>query len=118
MTLQSALAPGEKRGGTVLVIEARHRVVTGFATVDNTLPSSLGRYAIGLALDVNSTLSLGANIYLRASGFPNDARAPSIPDPPPRNRARAGVVLLPLRTAGLTRNLEWAAASPPPHHPA
>jgi len=62
--LQSALAAGEKRGGTVLVIEARHRVVTGFATIDNTLPSSLGRYAVGLGLDVNSALGLGETIYL------------------------------------------------------
>src|SRR3546814_13101694 len=58
-TLHSALAAGDRRGGTVLVIEARHRVVTGFATVDNMLPSSLGRYAVGLGLDVNSALGLG-----------------------------------------------------------
>ena len=116
VTLHSALAAGEKRGGTVLVIEARHRVVTGFATVDNTLPSSLGRSAIGLGLDVNSALGLGETLYLRASGFPNGGRETSILDPTPRNRALAGGVILPIGNDGLTLNLEAVDARTAPRH--
>src|SRR3546814_3264289 len=93
-TLHSALAAGDRRGGTVLVIEARHRVVTGFATVDNMLPSSLGRYAVGLGLDVNSALGLGETLYLRASGVPNGGRKTRLLATTPRNRALAGGVVL------------------------
>src|SRR3546814_12909242 len=91
-TLHSALAAGDRRGGTVLVIEARHRVVTGFATVDNMLPSSLGRYAVGLGLDVNRALGLGETLFLRATGFPNGGRKTRITHPTPPTRAPAGGV--------------------------
>src|SRR3546814_9316685 len=80
------------------------------------LPSSLGRYAVGLGLDGNSALGLGETLYLRASGFPNGGRKTSILDPTPRNRALAGGVILPIGTDGLTLNLEGVDARTAPRH--
>src|SRR3546814_19550551 len=80
------------------------------------LPSSLGRYAVGLGLDGNSALGLGETIYLRASGFPNGGRETSILDPTPRNRALAGGVILPIGTDGLTLNMEGVDARTAPRH--
>src|SRR3546814_7347855 len=80
------------------------------------LPSSLGRYAVGLGLDGNSALGLGETLYLRASGFPNGGRKTSILDPTPRNRALAGGVVLPIGKDGLTLNLEAVDARAAPRH--
>src|SRR3546814_15338614 len=65
-TLHSALPAGDRPGGPVLVIEARQRVVTGFATGDNMLPSSLGSSPAGLGPAVHTCLALGATLNLRA----------------------------------------------------
>src|SRR3546814_19230579 len=70
-TLHSALPAGDRRSGTVLVIEARHRVVTGFATVDNMLPSSPGRHAVGLGPAGHSALGLGEHLHLRPARLPH-----------------------------------------------
>ena len=81
MTLRSTLAAGSKPSATLLVIEASYRPVTGFVTVDNTLPSALGRDAFGIGVDFNSVLGAGEMLYLRASGCrtPGAIPASSIP---------------------------------------
>lgn len=114
VTLRSTLIAGGAAGGTVLVVEARYRPVTGFVTADNTLPTALGREAFGLGFDFNSVLGAGELIYLRASGVPNTGRRTSFLDPTPRNRALAAGVIVPLGNDGLTFNLEVTDARTAP----
>ena len=103
--LRSALAPGDQPGTSVLVIEARYRLLTGFLSLDNSLSESLGRYTAGLGLDLNSPTGHGELAYLRAGGYPN-GRANGFTRSEPRNRALAGGLIVPLGTDGLNFNVE------------
>lgn len=114
VTLRSTLAPGERPGGVVLRIDADYRPVTGFLSVDNTLPEALGRTAYGIGVDFNSVLGAGELIYLRASGLPNTGPRTSFLDPTPRNRALAAGMVLPLGSDGLTLTIEGTDARTAP----
>ena len=116
--IRSTLAAGSVAGATVLVVEATHRPVTGFVTVDNTLPSALGRDAFGIGLNVNGALGFGETLYLRASGLPNTGRETSFLDPTPRNRALAAGFILPIGNDGLTLNVEGTDARTAPRRDA
>ncbi|WP_204322307.1 hypothetical protein, partial [Streptococcus pneumoniae] len=50
---------------------ARHRIVSGQLTVDNTLSSALGRINSGIGVELNSAVGAGEQLYFRASGYPN-----------------------------------------------
>ena len=41
--LSTTLAPGEKEGGTILVVEGQHKLVSGGVTFDNSQNKELGR---------------------------------------------------------------------------
>ncbi|WP_205412215.1 ShlB/FhaC/HecB family hemolysin secretion/activation protein [Sphingomonas crusticola] len=112
VSLRSTLAAGSTSGGSVLVIEAQHRPVTAFLTMDNTLPRTLGHYGYGVGLNFNSVLGLGETIYLRASSLPNTGHDGML-DPTPRNRALAAGAILPL-PYDLTFNLEGTDARTTP----
>lgn len=118
LTLSSTIAAGTQFGGTVLVIEGRHRPVTGFLTFDNLLADDLGRTSFGLGIDFNSVLGMGETIYLRASGLPNTGNGTSVLDPTPRNRALAAGVVLPLGNDGLSLTTEYTDARLAPRHAA
>ena len=113
--LRSTLAAGTAPGASVLVVEARYRMVTGFISFDNTLSSALGRYTTALGTDINSPLGLGELVYLRASGYLDDG-SNGIQSSDPRNRSLAGGVVVPIGVDGLTLNLEVtdARATPTP----
>lgn len=111
--LRSTLTPGDSQGGGVLVVEARHQPITGFLSVDNTLPETLGRWTTGFGLDANSVLGFGETFYLRGSGYLTDGTH-GIFAGQPRNRALAGGVIIPLGTDGLTLNLEATDARTTP----
>ncbi|SFK49934.1 ShlB/FhaC/HecB family hemolysin secretion/activation protein [Methylocapsa palsarum] len=107
--LQSTLAPGAEAGATILVIEAKHQPLSGFLSGDNTLSKTLGRWTMGVGLDLNSVLTLGDLIYLRANGDPSAGTSGFLSDYP-RNRALAAGFVLPLGVDGLTFNVEATKA--------
>lgn len=114
--IRSTLIAGDRPGATVLVVEATHRPVSGFVTMDNTLSSALGRYAFGAGLTFNSVLGAGETIYLRASGLPNTGGDTGFVDSTPRNRALAAGVVMPLGHDGLMVNVEASDARTAPRH--
>ncbi|MDV3455893.1 ShlB/FhaC/HecB family hemolysin secretion/activation protein [Sphingomonas sp. HF-S4] len=118
LTLSSTIAAGTQFGGTVLIIEGRHRPVSGFLTFDNLLSRDLGRISFGLGVNFNSVLGAGETIYLRASGLPNTGHGTSVLDPTPRNRALAAGIALPLGSDGLSLTTEYTDARLAPRHEA
>jgi len=110
--LRSTLAPGSKPGAGVLVLEARHQLVTGFASLDNTLSKQLGTWTAGMGLDANSLSGLGELVYLRASGRPGGNE--DLFTAQPRNRTLAAGVTIPLGADGLSFNLEVTDARTTP----
>ncbi len=118
VSLRSTLAAGTQPGATVLVVEATQRPVSGFLTLDNTLPAALGRYAYGAGVTFNSVLGAGETLYLRASGLPNTGRETSFLDATPRDRALAAGAIVPIGHDGLSLNVEGTDARTAPRHDA
>ncbi|GJE72039.1 ShlB/FhaC/HecB family hemolysin secretion/activation protein [Methylorubrum podarium] len=112
--LRSTLAAGSRPGGTVLVVEARYKPVTGLVSTDNVLARSLGTYTLGTGLDLNSPTGNGESLYFRASGAPYAGGERSFLGAEPRNRALALGLILPLGIDGLTLNLEATDARTAP----
>lgn len=104
--LRSTLSRGTTPGGSVLTVEARYKPVTGSLTTDNRLSDLLGKYSIGIGIDINSVLGLGELVYLRAAGAPRFDGDTGFFSGVPRNRLLAGGLVLPLGDDGLALNLE------------
>jgi len=64
ISLTSTLMPGEKEGGTRLVIEAKHKLISGGVTFDNTQSKELGRQQGQARVVLSSPLGLGETISL------------------------------------------------------
>jgi hemolysin activation/secretion protein len=107
--LHSTLAPGEKPGATILIVDGKHEPVGGLVTVDNSLAAPLGQWTTGLGLDLNSVSGFGELVYLRANGDPNFGSNGFL-NPDARNRALAAGVVLPIGDDGLSFNLEGTEA--------
>jgi len=118
VTLRSTLMAGRAEGATVLLVEAQQRQMEGFFSLDNTLPSSLGRVSMGLGLSLNSVLGFGETIYVRASGLPSGGGDTGVLDTTPRDRALALGAIMPVGADGLTFNLEATDARTAPRHDA
>lgn len=112
-TLRSALAPGATPGGSVLVVEARHQLVTGSIGVDNTLSEALGRTNLQIGLEVNSPTGAGEQAYLRLGGWPSLGEK-GLFDDTPRNRLIGAGLVIPFGLDGLTLNLEAIQARTTP----
>lgn len=109
VALRSTLTPGSDTGGTVLVIDAEYRPLSGFVGVDNTVGAQLGRWTLGTGLDLNSVLGFGETIYGRAFGHPggNDSNGfGSLFSENSRLRTLSAGIVVPLGTDGLTLNVE------------
>lgn len=104
--LKSTLAAGREPGGSVLIIAARHKLVTGSFTLDNTVGSSLGTVSPALALQLNSALGLGEQVYVQAGGYPFASGPQNYFAPRPTNRQLAAGLVLPLGTDGWSANFE------------
>ena len=113
LAITTTLSPGTQPGGVVLSIAGTHRPITGFVSVDNTLPDSLGRTAVGVGIDLNSVAGGGELIYLRASGLPSGGSTGFF-DRTPRNRAVAAGLVVPLTDNGLKLALEGTDARTAP----
>ncbi|WP_082145257.1 ShlB/FhaC/HecB family hemolysin secretion/activation protein [Microvirga massiliensis] len=115
--LTSTLKRGEGAAGTILVVEAKHRPVSGFVGADNTLASALGRSVINTGLDLNSVLGVGETIYLRAYGHPggDDFRGfGGLFTDRPRVRTLAAGTVVPIGVDGLTFNIEGTQSKTTP----
>jgi hypothetical protein len=109
VAFKSTLKPDEANGATTLVVEARHRPVSGFVGADNTLATALGRSVVSGGLDLNSVLGQGEAIYLRGYGHPSvDDRFDfgSLFGDRPRVRTLAAGTVVPIGVDGLTFNVE------------
>ncbi|HZW76478.1 MAG TPA: POTRA domain-containing protein, partial [Caldimonas sp.] len=114
LQLRSTLAQGATPGGTLLVVEATQRYVTGSVGIDDRLPTSLGTWSINTSLALNDAFGLGEQAYFSYSSSPDLGT--------PRLRVRGGGIVLPLGADGLTVNPEYtesvARAIPAPGTPA
>lgn len=104
--LKSTLAAGREPGGSVLIIEARHKLVTGSFTIDNTVGSTLGNVSPALALQLNSALGQGEQLYVQAGGYPFATGPQNYFAAKPTNRQLAAGVVLPLGVDGWSANFE------------
>lgn len=105
-TLKSTLAKGDKPGGSILVIEAQYKPVTGSIATDNTMSSSLGHVNSTIALQLNSIFGQGERIYTQVSGYPDPTGSRGFFEVRPVNRQLSAGIVLPLGSDGLTLNLE------------
>lgn len=104
--LRSTIGAGASTGGSVLIIEARYKSVTGQLSADNSVSRALGGQAQGSGLEFNSFMGLGESVYLRINGAP--FAGSGFADDNPRNRMLAAGVIAPLGADGVTLNLEGA----------
>jgi hemolysin activation/secretion protein len=104
LRLKSTLARGKTLGGTLLVLEGTHRLVTATATIDNRLPSSLGTWSYGTSVALNSALGFGEQFYASAQSSGDPARM--FDSTSPLTVLGAGAVL-PLGTDGWILNPEY-----------
>lgn len=72
LQLRSALARGRETGGSVLVIEGEHRLVTGAVNLDNRLPSALSGKQGTISASINSALGFGEQLYVSAGSAMGD----------------------------------------------
>jgi hemolysin activation/secretion protein len=64
LTLTSSLIPGVKEGSTRLVIEAKHKLLSGGISFDNMQSEQLGRQQGQASTNISSALGLGETISL------------------------------------------------------
>ncbi len=107
--LGSALTPGSDLGATVLVLEAEHRLYTGFFGFGNPTGDALGNLDLSFGFQVNSALQLGETFYFQSSGSPKNFLTE---DPQSRVLALGG--LLPVGDAGTSLNLEFTMSDTTP----
>jgi hemolysin activation/secretion protein len=116
VSLRSALSPGTSDGGTRLIVEGDHRLVTGSLGLDNRLPTSLGTRQLTAKTAVNSALGFGEQVYATL-GY-GAAITPSLPGSTPYEVYGGGVVL-PVGPDGITVNPEYihsrSQTLPAPH---
>ncbi|ADK99720.1 ShlB/FhaC/HecB family hemolysin secretion/activation protein [Brevundimonas subvibrioides] len=72
VALESALSPGTRTGGTVLIIGGEHRPVQVALALDNGLSEDLGREQATGSVALNSLLGLGERIILTGAVSPDD----------------------------------------------
>lgn len=68
--LRSALTRGEQTGGARLIVEGWFDRFNGALGIDNTLPASLGNWAVNASLSANDLLGLGEQLYGFAGAQP------------------------------------------------
>jgi hemolysin activation/secretion protein len=104
LRLKSTLVRGEREGGTRLVLEGLHRLVTGSLGRDNRLSETLGTWQLRGAIAVNSALGIGEQVY-GTVGAGADLNA-AINGTSPLALYGGGVVI-PLGPQGITLNPEY-----------
>jgi hemolysin activation/secretion protein len=72
LTLQSALSPGSRTGGTVLVVAGELRPIQMAVALDNSLSQDIGGEQLTGSVGLNSPLGLGERILLTLAVSPDD----------------------------------------------
>lgn len=117
VALGSALATGQRPGGTVIALEPEFRRITGFVGFDNFAPPELGSIAPsdlnGLVLnsgfELNSLLGYGETVYGRLSASPDDVLTDD-----PLYRVLAVGAVVPIGPSGLAANVELTTSDTTP----
>ena len=111
--LRSTLAPGTEVGGTLLVVEARHKALMASITADNSLSKALGQSAPSIGIDANSVGGLGELFYIRAGGVTNFSSDGFFSNYP-LNRSLSIGLSMPLSVDGLSFTAEYTDARTTP----
>lgn len=117
VALGSALASGQRPGGTVIALDPQYRKVTGFIGFDNFAPADLGSIApddlnglvLNSGIELNSPFGYGETFYGRFSASPEQVFSDD-----PRYRILAFGAMLPVGTSGLAFNLEVTSSDTTP----
>lgn len=117
VALGSALASGQRPGGTVIALDPQFRKVTGFVGFDNFAPSELGSIApddlnglvFNSGFELNSLLGRGETIYGRMSASPKDILSSD-----PQYRVLALGAVVPIGASGLALNVEMTSSDTTP----
>ena len=104
LRLKSTLALGKTLGGTLLILEGTHQLVTATAYADNRLPSVLGTWTYGANVALNSPFGFGEQFYAsaQAGGDPMQAFESTSP-----LRVLGAGAVLPLGLDGWILNPEY-----------
>lgn len=109
VALGSALTAGQQPGGTVVMLDAEFRPVTGFVGFDNLASDELGNFVLNGGVEFNSPFGFGESFYGRLSASPQE-----IFDEDPRYRIFAIGAVVPLGTSGLSLNVELTTSDTTP----
>lgn len=104
LRLRSTLSAGKAPGAVNLVLDGSHQLISGTASVDNRLSSSLSRLQFGTSIAINSALGQGEQIYGSLISNQNFDRTFS---DDPRMRVFGVGVVMPLGHDGLTATPEF-----------
>ena len=63
LALRSTLMRGDREGGTRLILDGEHRLISASGGVDDRLPASSGTWQLRGTMAVNSALGLGEQVY-------------------------------------------------------
>lgn len=104
LALRSTLMRGDSEGGTKLILDGAHRLVSASAGADDRLPASSGTWQLRGTLALNSALGLGEQVYGSAGLGANleaaaQGRAPLA--------VYGGGLIVPVGVDGLTVNPEY-----------
>ena len=72
VALESALSPGSRTGGTVLIISGEYRPVQAAVALDNGLSEDLGRWQTTASVALNGLSGLGERLVLSVAASPED----------------------------------------------
>ncbi|MFD1343695.1 ShlB/FhaC/HecB family hemolysin secretion/activation protein [Litorisediminicola beolgyonensis] len=105
VALGSALAAGQRPGGTVIALDPQFRKVTGFVGFDNFAPDDLGAFVLNAGVELNSPFKFGETIYGRLAASPGEILSGD-----PNYRILAAGAVVPIGPSGFALNLELTAS--------
>ena len=104
LTLRSTLVRGTRQGGTRLVLDGEHRLISGSAGADDRLTRSLGTWQLRGGLALNSAFGAGEQLYA-TGGLSTNLRAAA--DGASPLTLYGGGAVIPIGTEGITLNPEY-----------
>ena len=108
LRLKSTLTRGAREGGTRLVLEGQHRLVTGSLGGDDHLSRSLGTWQLRGAIAVNGALGIGEQVYGTVGAGADLNAAVNGMSP---LAVYGGGVVIPLGPQGFTLNPEYTRST-------
>jgi hemolysin activation/secretion protein len=108
LALRSTLMRGDRDGGTKLILDGEHRLVSTSAGADDRLPGTLGTWQLRGTLAVNSALGLGEQVY-GSAGLGANLEAAARGQAP--LAVYGGGLVIPVGVDGLTVNPEYTRST-------